>query len=261
MNTQEALNTHVGRRKYRVNKKRLFRSLSLFGGTVAAICCAFAFAPGPVLTQAAPIQKAPAVLAVSAENRKAAGGPLAGKVIAVDAGHGGFDVGATGVSGVYESGLNLKVAKYLQSELEKEGARVVMTRDVQDAVGPSKEEDMAARRRLIRESGADLVVSIHMNTGADPSASGPVVLFQPGAVKGERLARIIQRSMTEALMPVPENNARSQDLYILEGCTQPGVLVECGFISNAREEALLLQDAYQRKAAAAIARGCAGYFT
>jgi N-acetylmuramoyl-L-alanine amidase len=82
----------------------------------------------------------------------------------------------------------------------------------------------------------------------------------PGSVQGEILAKAIQSSLIKELKPASQNSARSEDLYILESGAQPCVIVECGFISNAAEEALLLDEEYQRKVARAVADGCADYF-
>ncbi len=189
------------------------------------------------------------------------GGSLQGKLIVVDAGHGGFDVGATGVSGVFEDDLNLKVAKYLKADLEKNGATVIMTREDENAIAETKDDDMAKRRKIIQESGSDIVLSVHMNSETDPSFSGPIVLFMPGLDEGERLAKSIQQSLLEELKPKSQNNARAEELFITQSGTQPCVIVECGFISNPDEEALLISGDYQQKVAQAITDGCKDYFT
>jgi len=185
---------------------------------------------------------------------------LKGKLIVLDAGHGGFDIGATGLSGVHEDDLNLKMALYLKAEMESAGARVLLTRENEDATAETKDADMEKRREIIVDSESDIVVSIHMNTAKKPEVSGPVALFMPGSVQGEKLAETIQKCMIEELKPASQNSARSEEFYILESGAQPCVIVECGFLSNAAEEALLADDAYQRKVARAIADGCTEYF-
>ena len=185
---------------------------------------------------------------------------MEGKLIVLDAGHGGFDVGAIGVSGAYEDDVNLKVAFFLKDNLEAAGARVIMTREDGNAIADTKDGDMAKRREIITESGSDIVVSIHMNTAKDPGVSGPLALYMPGSTCGEALAKAIQASMIEKLAPDCKNCARCEKLYILESGAQPCVIAECGFISNAEEEALLMTEDYQRKVARAIADGCEDYF-
>ena len=119
---------------------------------------------------------------------------------------------------------------------------------------------MAKRRQIITDSGSDIVVSIHMNSFSDSSVSGPLVIFMQGSSKGEQLAKSIQQSLLETLKPDQENSARSGDLYILRSGWQPCVIVECGYLSNEKEEKLLLQDDYQKKVADAICSGVNEYF-
>ena len=171
-------------------------------------------------------------------------GALAGCVIALDAGHGGYDGGAVGrVSGTPEKGLNLDVARRLAAILEAQGAQVVMTRT-----------DMQCRAAIIEQSGAQMVLSIHMNEYAGRSQSGPQVFYREGCPAGRLLAGAIQEAMNETLAPKKKRSALGGDYYILT-LGRPSVLVECGFLSNAGEEALLLTADYRQRVAQAIARG------
>ena len=188
-------------------------------------------------------------------------GPLAGLVIAVDAGHGGYDGGAVGrVSGIPEKGLNLDVAQRLQKLLSGLGARVIMTRTDdyalcdEDPPIRKKLQDMQRRARLIVDGGADVVLSIHMNEYAGRAQSGPQVFYREGCPAGRLLAGAVQESMNGALTPKKERTALSGDYYILT-LGMPSVLVECGFLSNREEEALLLTGDYRQKVAEAVARG------
>ena len=182
-------------------------------------------------------------------------------MIAVDAGHGGYDGGAVGrVSGVPEKGLNLDVAQRLQKLLSGLGARVIMTRTDdyalfdEDPPIRKKLQDMHRRARLIVDGGADVVLSIHMNEYAGRAQSGPQVFYREGCPAGRLLAGAVQESMNGALTPKKERTALSGDYYILT-LGMPSVLVECGFLSNREEEALLLTGDYRQKVAEAVARG------
>ncbi len=245
----------VQRRK--LNKKKFARTVILFICLIiAGVAGSYIFSEKilPVFVQdddAAPVQ-----IEVQPE-----GNVLAGKLIVLDAGHGGFDIGATGVSGVFEDDLNLKVVQYLKADLEKKGAQVVLTREDENAIAETKDEDMAKRRQIIQQSGSDIVVSIHMNSETESSFSGPIVLFMPGSSGGERLAQTIQQSLLAELKPETQTVARAEDLFITESGTQPCVLVECGFISNPKEEALLVTSEYQQKVAQAVVDGCSDYFS
>ena len=161
----------------------------------------------------------------------------------VDAGHGGFDAGASGVdTGVRESGLNLQVARLVQVDLEAAGVRVLMTRAEEGALGETKKEDMARRGALLSAEGADAAVSIHMNKVPDRRVRGPMAYYQAGADAGQALATCVIDSLTEALdmkprLPNPGNN------FVTRVPVCPAVLVECGFLSNAEEERLLQDEA------------------
>ena len=188
-------------------------------------------------------------------------GPLAGLVIAVDAGHGGYDGGAVGrVSGVPEKGLNLDVAQRLDRLLTGLGAQVVMTRTDDYALCDEhppirkKLQDMQRRAVIITEGGADMVLSIHMNEYAGRGESGPQVFYREDCPAGRLLAGAIQAAMIEQLSPKMERVALSGDYYILT-LGVPSALVECGFLSNREEEALLLTEEYRERVAQAI---CAG---
>lgn len=188
-------------------------------------------------------------------------GALAGCVIALDAGHGGYDGGAVGrVSGTPEKGLNLDVARRLAAILEAQGAQVVMTRTDDYALCDEhppirkKLQDMQRRAAIIEQSGAQMVLSIHMNEYAGRSQSGPQVFYREGCSAGRLLAGAIQEAMNETLAPKKKRSALGGDYYILT-LGRPSVLVECGFLSNAGEEALLLTADYRQRVAQAIARG------
>jgi len=184
---------------------------------------------------------------------------MSGRLIVLDAGHGGFDPGAIGVAGTHEADLNLAVAKYLETELEGRGAEVIMTRTDDDAVADNKDDDMAERRRIIEQSGSDIVISIHMNFFEDdPQICGPVALFMPGSVEGKRLAEVVQKSLNNVMDA--SGIARSESLYILKSGHQPCVLVECGYLSNEEEERSLSRPDYQQRAAKAICDGIEEYF-
>lgn len=197
----------------------------------------------------------------AAPGSSAAPDALSGRLVVVDAGHGGFDPGASGADGTREDELNLIIAAYLKTALESYGAQVIMTRSNENALAGTKEEDMAERRRIITESQSDIVVSVHMNSYTDETVSGPLVLFMKGSSRGEKLTKCIQRSMIELLKPERENSARSDDLYILRSGNQPCVIVECGYISNKKELQRLKSADYQQQLADAICQGVIDYFS
>lgn len=185
---------------------------------------------------------------------------LAGFKILIDPGHGGRDGGAVGgAQNACEAEINLDISKKLQNLLAEKGAQVVLTREDKNAVGKSKNEDMQNRRTMIRTAGQDITVSIHQNSFPDPSVCGPQAIYLAGSEQGEKLAICIQNRLNEELEPARPRSAADGNYFILKSGEAPAVIVECGFLSNASEEALLLEDAYQKRVAQAIALGIADY--
>ena len=186
---------------------------------------------------------------------------LAGRKIVVDAGHGGFDPGASGIrTGVAEQGINLDIAGKLKSLLEEYGAVVVMTREDENAVASTKEEDMHTRERIIREAAADAVLSVHHNRYSDTSVRGPQVFFFRAGTPAQRLADCVQRALNDGLAPAKKRSAQSADYLLLRAGAAPCITVECAFLSNPDDEALLQSDAYREKIARCIAQGVSEFF-
>lgn len=229
-------------------KKKLVSRLSILG---IFFCCA-------AMLAAAPRPARPAVPARPAQNAET--GPLAGRVILVDAGHGGTDGGARAKdSGIWEKELNLQTALALKSLLEADGAVVIMTRETDMQYSENKRADLTARLNLAREGGADMVISIHMNEYRTRRESGPQVFYRAGQEDSRLLAGCIQAALIEILKPAKERTALAGDYFILS-LNIPSVLVECGFISNSAEEALLLTPEYREKVALAIRDGIIEYY-
>lgn len=200
----------------------------------------------------------PAIPARPAQNNAA--GPLAGKIILVDAGHGGTDGGARAKdSGVWEKELNLRTAQALAAILTENGASVIMTRETDTQYSQNKRQDLTARLDLAKEGNADLLVSIHMNEYRSRQVSGPQVFYREGQENSRLLAGCVQAALIRVLKPAKERAAMAGNYFMLS-LDIPSVLVECGFLSNAAEEALLLTPAYQEKAAQAVCEGIIEYY-
>ncbi len=188
--------------------------------------------------------------------------PLHGLTVAVDPGHGGYDGGARAQdSGRWEKEITLEIALKLQQALESRGARVILTRteDVCLAQGDTanklrKRADLQKRLDIAKEYGADVFLSIHLNEYRDRSESGPHVFYQKGGDQGRLLAGFLQEAMVAGLNPTRIRKAQAGDYYVLRG-ELPSALIECGFLSNPQEEALLLTPSYQTQIARSIANG------
>ena len=169
------------------------------------------------------------------------------------------DGGAVGSkTGVVEAGLNLTVAFAVRDALEAEGINVLMTRTDEDALADTKQGDMQARRKLMNTEGVDLVVSVHMNRFTDPSISGPMAFYMKGSAEGQRLAERVIASVCEAVGR-PVRSANPGAYFVIRESPAPSVLVECGFLSNAEDEALLQTEAHQQKLARGIVDGILAY--
>ena len=133
-----------------------------------------------------------------------------------------------------------------------------MTREDENALGKNKREDMAQRRRILNTEGTTLCVSVHMNAFGDRSASGPMAFYMKGSEPGRELAECVIASVCEAVEH-PLRKANPGDYFVIRECVSPSVLVECGFLSNAREEALLASHDYRVKLAEGICAGIMAY--
>lgn len=193
-------------------------------------------------------------------------GTLSGLTVALDPGHGGYDGGARAQdSGRWEKDVALEIALEVEKALLARGAQVVLTRredvclaDGDTASKTRKREDLQKRIDIAREAGADVLLSIHLNEYRSREESGPQVFYQHGSDRGRLLAGTLQQALLDVLKPARERAALAGDYYVLGG-EMPSVLVECGFLSNPTEEALLLDPVYQQKIGQAIADGLETY--
>ncbi len=183
------------------------------------------------------------------------------RVIVLDPGHGGLDNGAS-IAGVDEDELNLKISFALKEELESRGATVYITRtDDQDMTrrnyNYSKQDDMYLRALKIDEYQPDLFLSIHLNS-SNSSAWGSQVFYYKKSEDGKRLADSIHNHMKT--LTGTRKNISSSSFYILRATQSLGVLIECGFLSNANERGQLKSRSYHKKLATVISDGIQDYF-
>lgn len=187
--------------------------------------------------------------------------------VVIDAGHGGVDAGVRGVTtSVKESEINLSVSKYLRGYFADAGFNAVMTRTTQGGLyGTStkgfKMRDMKKRKEIIENNDADMVISVHQNFCPIPSRRGGTVFFDKNSECGKLLALCIQNSLNSMKECVKKNEALTGDYFILKCTENPSVIVECGFLSNADDEALLLNEDYKKMLAYAIFKGAVAYYS
>lgn len=188
--------------------------------------------------------------------------------VVVDAGHGGMDGGVTGrKTGAKESDVNLSIAFCLKDVLEDAGFLVTMTRKTQFGLSEdnkkwTKQGDMRCRKEIVEESGADLVVSIHQNAYPSVSTRGGQVFYLKGQESSKNFALCVQERINALYTKhgVKERVATPSKYYILNCVDVPSIIVECGFLSNAKDEELLLSKNHQKALAESIFSGIMAFY-
>ncbi|RBW67792.1 N-acetylmuramoyl-L-alanine amidase CwlD [Bacillus taeanensis] len=195
--------------------------------------------------------------------------PLTGKVIVIDAGHGGPDGGAVGKGDIIEKDIALDISLKLRHYLEESGALVVMTRekdtDLADAdtkgYRKRKAEDLRKRVEMINEEDVDLFISIHLNAVPSPKWSGAQTFYNPSNEESETVSRFIQDEIRRNLENTARLAKKMDSVYLLRNVKTAGALVEVGFLSHPTEKELLNTKNYQNKIAASIYQGILRHYT
>ena len=189
-----------------------------------------------------------------------------GTCIAIDAGHGGIDGGAVSISGIPESQINLQISERLNDLFHLLGYHTVMLRNTDTSlhtdgktISAQKVSDLKHRVRLIQEHNATLLISIHQNTFSNNKYSGAQVFYHSDQNSID-LANALQRNLIQTLNPSSKRKAKAaQGIYLMEHIPCPGILIECGFLTNVQEEALLRSEDYQKQLCCVIATTVSSY--
>lgn len=120
-----------------------------------------------------------------------------------------------------------------------------------------KRGDLYRRLLKIKETKSDLYISIHINWYQNTSMKGAEVLYNSINENNEKLAKSIMKEFKTDLGST--RTIKTTDLYMYRNTTTPGVLVECGYLSNPTERTLLQQENYQKKLAKSITNGIINY--
>lgn len=185
--------------------------------------------------------------------------PLSGKVVAVDPGHGGFDAGAYHKdSGIKEKDLTLDIALRLKEHLIRVGAVPLLTREIDEMKGDNYQQDLALRARLVNESEATVLVSIHVNEFPDPGCWGGQTFFAPQCPESKRLAHLVQEELIR-LQPGNERLPAAMSYFMLTAVSVPAVLVEAGFITSPADRERLLQENYREQLALGLLKALGRY--
>lgn len=189
---------------------------------------------------------------VSPDNNTSKSSSLKHKTIVIDAGHGGRDVGAIGVSGSFEKDITYLTAQELEKELDSLGANVVLTRPKKEFI------PLESRTALANTVDTDAFLSLHYNSFPEgPSATGIESFYYHEQY--EVLASFIHNEI------IKETDERDRgvtygDFHVIRQSFKPSVLLELGFLSNKESDDLLQTTAYQKKIVTGIVNGLQKYF-
>lgn len=190
------------------------------------------------------------------------GGGIKGKVITIDPGHGGSDPGAVSKKGTYEKNITLSMARKLKSDLEDLGATVYLTRNADvDVAGKNADdaEELQARVNVAENHGSDLFISLHINASVNKKATGISTYYYAKTKYDGKLANCIHKQLTSNF-GLNDMGVRQANFYVTKRCYMPAVLMELGFITNAKEEKTIKGNWFQNKAMDLVAKGIRDYF-
>lgn len=191
------------------------------------------------------------------------------RCIVIDAGHGGFDGGAVSCTGLPESKYNLEIALRLEDFLHLMGYQTKMIRreDISvctsgNTIAQKKVSDIRQRVKAVNDGGEGTVlVSIHQNFFEQSQYAGAQVFYGRGE-DSKALAQTLQQLLINNLhQQGNRKEKKASGIYLLEKVQYPAILVECGFLSNSREEAMLADSLYQKHLAVNIGCGVIQWFT
>lgn len=229
---------------------------------------AAAVVAAPVLSSATPsaVEKKEKKKAKKTKGNKKgeyrASGGIQGKVITIDPGHGGSDPGAVSKKGTYEKTITLAMARKLKADLEKMGATVYLTRsgDV-DVAGKNADDaaELQARVDVAEKHCSDLFISLHINASVNKKASGISTYYYAKSNYDGKLAKCIHKQLTTNF-GLNDMGVREANFYVIKRCCMPAVLMELGFISNAKEEKTIKGNWFQNKAMDLVSKGIKDYF-
>ena len=187
---------------------------------------------------------------------------LLGKIIVLDAGHGGTDSGAKN-GNIVEKELNLLLVKKLEKELISRGATVYLTReednDLSARTSERKRSDLYNRAKYINTIKPNMYISIHLNATTSSSWKGLQVFYNKNNEENKVIAETITNNLKNNINNIREVKEENK-YYMYKYIKYPGVLIEAGFISNPDENYLLRQEEYQNKLIILIADAIEKYY-
>ncbi|MDR0986979.1 MAG: N-acetylmuramoyl-L-alanine amidase [Ruminococcus sp.] len=237
-------------------KKRLGRWNVWFIAAAFVICAA-------VVTVAV-INMIPAVSVMTG-----AEAPAVKPVLVLDAGHGGIDGGCSSANGDVEKNINLNIIKSLDCIAQLYGYDTVLTRETDKSIYDKgvtgirnqKISDMDNRLEIFNSYPGAVCVSVHQNMYTDPRFKGAQMFYSDTNEDNELLAQIMQEKFATTIQPYNEREIKlcGNELFLCYYCSNPTIMIECGFLSNPDEAALLVTPEYQSNVAFTIFSGLCEY--
>ena len=175
---------------------------------------------------------------------------LQGRTIVIDPGHGGRDPGFISKSGIFEKFLDMKIALKLEKFLKQAGAKVIMTRTTDVSI---KNRDIV---RIANSKHADLFVAVHLNAYSSPRIGGSETFyFTP---QSKRFAKIMQKNLIRTIK-LKDRGVRKVTYYVVHHTKMPSVLIESAYLTNPKEEKLMLDPKFQEQVAYGMYKGIKEY--
>ena len=182
------------------------------------------------------------------------------RIIVLDAGHGGADGGASGPDGTRECDLNLAITLKTDAVLGLLGEETMLLRSTDTdlsssdakSISQKKVSDIRRRVELVNSQPGAILVSIHCNTYSQEKYHGAQVFYTGGA---KEFGETMQLALKNGVDPANARMAKavSPDVYLMNHIKVPGILVECGFLTNQEELTNLKDPDYQTRLAVTIA--------
>lgn len=182
--------------------------------------------------------------------------------------HGGDDPGKIGVNKEKEKDVNLAISKKLFQVLNEQGYKVVLTRSedvvLGDGVKFSKIRDLNKRCEIVNnayeENNKCIMVSIHQNSFTQTSVHGAQSFYFQRSEQSKLLGETLQKILNEKVNDKEKKAKPNDSYYILINSKCPGIIVECGFLSNSDEATKLTNETYQKELAEILSEGISTYF-
>ncbi|MGF7089361.1 N-acetylmuramoyl-L-alanine amidase [Kroppenstedtia sanguinis] len=173
--------------------------------------------------------------------------------VVIDPGHGGKDHGATGASGQFEKDFTLKLSRKVEKLAQAEPRLQVHLTRTDDRFISSVDR---ARPKFANDLGADLFISIHGNTFANPDVSGTETYYYHW--NSRSLAKVMHKHVVQG-SGFQNRGVKKENYFVLKDTKMPAVLIEMGYLTHPKEEKEMLTEEYQNRMAVSIVDGIKEY--